>query len=63
MFPHIMRILRSPNVKSTLDNFTRDVKSSLVTEAHSLEAVIVIIYLTNNVFAAPWKVMFLYFQK
>jgi hypothetical protein len=56
--------LRSPNVTITLDNFTQNVKSSFVTEAHTLEAVTT--YLTNNVsikVTAPRQVMFLYFLK
>jgi hypothetical protein len=36
MLLQIMKILRSPNTKIKAVNFTRDVKTSLATEAHPL---------------------------
>jgi hypothetical protein len=55
MFFYIMRLVRSPNVTITSDNFTQDVKSGLVTSAHPLEAVIDTICLTSDVRSeAPW---------
>jgi hypothetical protein len=48
MLPHITRILRSPNVTIMMVNFTRDVKSSRVNEAHLAEVVIVMGYPSQN---------------
>jgi hypothetical protein len=49
MLPHMTRILRSPNVTIMMVNFTRDVKSSLINEAHLAEIVTVMGYPRQNV--------------
>jgi hypothetical protein len=49
MFPHIMRILSSPDVTIMVINITQDVKSTIITEAHSTEVVNVTVYQRGNV--------------
>jgi hypothetical protein len=64
MFPDNMGIFISPNVAFMAVNCTRDVKSSLVTETHLNEVVIVFVYPrenANNKVVAPWKIIFLQF--
>jgi hypothetical protein len=65
MFPHIMGILRSPNATIMAVNFTRDVNSNFVTEAHPVRVVTVVCPRENvgSEVVAPQKVIFLHLLK
>jgi hypothetical protein len=60
MYPD-MGIFGSPNAAIMAVNCTRDVKSSLITETHLTEVVIVFVYPrenVNNKVVASWQIIF-----
>jgi hypothetical protein len=64
MLPDKMGIFRSPNAAIMAVNCTGDVKSSLVTETHLTEIVIVVVCSRENVSSkviAPWQIILLQF--
>jgi hypothetical protein len=57
-----MRILRFPNVAVMAINFTKDVRSSLITETHLTEVTIVFIYpreVVDSKVVVLWQIIFL----